>query len=56
VICCSGQITQKEATPHVTAKIVLADTQGNITGGHLFSKTIIANGEVAIKELIPRRQ
>jgi len=52
LISCLGMITQREGLPHVSAKIILADQQGNLTGGHLFSQTIVAHAQIAMQELI----
>lgn len=52
VVSCLGNVTQQGGSPRVRSKIILADIQGNIAGGHLFSPTIVANGEISIQELI----
>ena len=52
LISCMGLITQQEGSPHVSAKIILADQQGNLTGGHLFSQTIVEHAQITIQELI----
>jgi uncharacterized protein len=52
LISCLGMITQQEGLPHVNAKIILADQQGNLTGGHLFSQTIVAHAQITMQELM----
>ena len=52
VLSCWGIVSLKDNAPCVTAKIILADQQGNLTGGHLFSKTIIRHAEIVLQELI----
>ena len=52
LISCLGMITQQAGSPHVSAKIILADQQGNLTGGHLFSQTVVADAQITIQELI----
>jgi predicted DNA-binding protein with PD1-like motif len=51
MLSCMGNITPIKGTPQVTAKIILADQQGRLTGGHLFSETIVSHAEIDIQEL-----
>jgi predicted DNA-binding protein with PD1-like motif len=52
ILSCAGNITPRKDDPHVTAKIILADQQGQLTGGHLFSETIVAFAELDLQELL----
>ncbi|MBU2522326.1 MAG: DNA-binding protein [Proteobacteria bacterium] len=51
IIACIGNVSVKEGSPFVHAHIVLSDEKGKITGGHLFSETIIFAGEINLQEL-----
>nr|MBC8363126.1 DNA-binding protein [Candidatus Desulfatibia profunda] len=51
IVSCIGNISLKDGTPTVHAHIVLADLQGKIRGGHLFSETILFTGEIELLEL-----
>jgi uncharacterized protein len=52
IVTCTGNVSLQNGTPVTRAHIVLADKQGNITGGHLLSETIIFAGEIDLQELI----
>jgi len=52
ILSCKGNVSQKNGSHYVTAKIILADQQGRLTGGHLFSETIISYAELDIQELL----
>ena len=52
IVTCTGNVSLQNGTPVVSAHIVLGDKQGNLTGGHLFSETIIFAGEIDLQELI----
>ncbi len=51
VLFCGGTIDTQGEESAVNAKIILADQQGQLTGGHLFSKTIIQEIEIDLQEL-----
>ncbi|MBU4414836.1 MAG: DNA-binding protein [Proteobacteria bacterium] len=51
IIACIGNVSVKDGSPFVHAHIVLSDEKGKITGGHLFSETIIFAGEINLQEL-----
>lgn len=51
IVSCRGNILIQEGKPVICAKIILADEQGEITGGHLFSETTLFAGEIDIQEL-----
>jgi predicted DNA-binding protein with PD1-like motif len=51
ILTCTGNVSLKDGNPFVHAHIVLGDTQGTLTGGHLFSETIIFAGEIDLQEL-----
>ena len=48
---CIGNVSLKDKTPVIQSHIVLADKHGKITGGHLFSETILFAGEIDLQEL-----
>ncbi len=52
VLSCAGSVTIQGKEPTVNAKIILADQQGQLTGGHLFENTISHKVEIDIQELI----
>jgi len=52
ILHCGGNISTRDGEPFVHAHIVLADMDGNVTGGHLFSDTILFAGEIDIQELL----
>ena len=52
IVTCTGNVSLQNGTPVARAHIVLGDKQGNLTGGHLFSDTIIFAGELDLQELI----
>ena len=52
IVVCTGNVSMQNGTPVAEAHIVLGDKQGNITGGRLFSETIIFAGEIDLQELI----
>ncbi len=51
IVACMGNISSKEGDLFIHAHIVLGDEQGKLTGGHLFSDTIIFAGEIDLQEL-----
>ena len=51
IATCTGNVSLLDGNPAVNAHIVLGDKQGKITGGHLFSETIIFAGEIDLQEL-----
>jgi hypothetical protein len=51
IINCIGNVSLMEGDPVVHAHIVLGDKQGKVTGGHLFSETILFAGEIELQEL-----
>jgi predicted DNA-binding protein with PD1-like motif len=51
IATCTGNVSLLDGNPVVNAHIVLGDKQGKITGGHLFSETIIFAGEIDLQEL-----
>lgn len=54
IVFCSGTVSIRGKQPSVDATIALSDDHGNITGGHLFSETIVLTGEIDIQEFIGR--
>lgn len=52
IVSCTGNVFMKAGRPAVHAKIILADAQGRVCGGHLFSETIALAGEIDLQELI----
>lgn len=51
IVTCIGNVSLMDGNPVVHAHIVLGDKQGKITGGHLFSETILFAGEIELQEL-----
>jgi predicted DNA-binding protein with PD1-like motif len=51
IVNCSGNVSLKDKTPVIQSHIVLADEHGKITGGHLFSETILFAGEIDLQEM-----
>jgi len=52
IITCTGNITLHEDYPYVQAQIILADQLGKISGGRLFSDTLLFAGELQLMELL----
>ena len=52
IVSCIGNITLHGKTAQVKAQIILADQRGNISGGCLFSDTLLLAGELQLVELI----
>ena len=50
ILTCIGNVSLKDGAPAIHAHIVLGDEQGKITGGHLFSETILFAGEIDLQE------
>ncbi|MDY6906093.1 MAG: PPC domain-containing DNA-binding protein [Thermodesulfobacteriota bacterium] len=51
ILSCTGNISLKDGVPFLHAHILLGDEKGNVTGGHLFSETVVFAGEIEITEL-----
>jgi hypothetical protein len=51
IVNCIGNVSLMDGNPVVHAHIVLGDKQGKVTGGHLFSETILFAGEIELQEL-----
>ena len=56
VLFCSGTIDVRNEESPVNAKVILADQQGQLTGGHLFSDTIIQEIKIDLQEMIETEQ
>jgi hypothetical protein len=41
-----------DEAPLKSYTIILADQLGNLTGGHLFSETIVLHGEIELQALV----
>ena len=52
IVSLSGNVSLKDGQPFVHAHLVLADENGQTSGGHLFSETIVYAGEIDLQELI----
>jgi hypothetical protein len=50
ILSCAGTITTREETPLCRAHIVLGGEAGKITGGRLFTGTILFEGEIHLLE------
>ena len=51
ILSCIGTVSQPNGSYRVKAKIILANQNGQVTGGHLFSKTIVSEAELDIQGL-----
>jgi predicted DNA-binding protein with PD1-like motif len=49
---CQGNVSQEDKRPFIYASAVLCDTDGQTTGGRLFSQTVIFGCEIDLQELI----
>jgi predicted DNA-binding protein with PD1-like motif len=52
LLACFGNVSRQDATPCAHAHGVLADANGVVTGGRLFSDTVIFAAELDLQELI----
>jgi predicted DNA-binding protein with PD1-like motif len=52
VVACSGTVSARNGDPVPAAHIVLADANGRMTGGKLFSETRAIWAELVLRELI----
>ncbi|OGP60021.1 MAG: hypothetical protein A2V65_03245 [Deltaproteobacteria bacterium RBG_13_49_15] len=52
ILTCTGNVSPKDGKPFVHAKIILGDEKGNLTGGHLFSETLVFYAEFDLLEMI----
>jgi predicted DNA-binding protein with PD1-like motif len=51
IVNCIGNVSLKNKTPVIQSHIVLADENGKIIGGRLFSETILFAGEIDLQEM-----
>ena len=51
IVACQGNVSIKDNHPFVHVSAVLSDTDGRVTGGRLFSDTIILGGDIDLQEL-----
>jgi hypothetical protein len=53
IVSCSGNVCRDaDGTFHVQAQAVLADEKGRLTGGCVFSETLLFTGELQLQEII----
>jgi predicted DNA-binding protein with PD1-like motif len=52
IIVCQGHVSLQENTPFVYGHIAVCDEKGHITGGRLFSDTMLFVGEIDLQELL----
>jgi predicted DNA-binding protein with PD1-like motif len=52
IVSCSGGVATHDGAAAPTAHVVLADAQGGVTGGRLFSETRVFAGEIHLQEWI----
>lgn len=52
ILSCTGTVSLQEGAPPVHARIILADAEGGLTGGRLFSETRIFAAELVLEELL----
>jgi len=51
IVNCIGNVSLKDKTPFIQSHVVLADEHGKISGGRLFSETILFAGEIDLQEM-----
>lgn len=51
ILHCEGSLLAEDGNPVPRARITAADTEGTISGGQLFSPSLVFAGEIRIKEL-----
>lgn len=54
IVSCIGNTRIINGDRSVTAKLILANQQGGLTGGHLFSETLVAQADIDLQELLAR--
>lgn len=52
IAACSGTVSTVNDKIYIDARILLCDEQGKVTGGRLFSDTLLVTGEIALQELV----
>jgi uncharacterized protein len=52
IVSCTGNISIQGGKPVAHARIVLADESGGVTGGRLFSETLVFAAELEMTELL----
>ena len=52
IVHCTGNVSLKDGKVAVHAHGVFADMNGQTTGGHVFSETVVYAGEIYIQELL----
>jgi len=52
IVLCTGNVSLKDGRVAVHAHGVFADMNGQTTGGHIFSETVVYAGEIYIQELL----
>lgn len=52
ILHCTGNVSLKDGKVAVHAHGVFADMNGQTTGGHIFSETVVYAGEIYIQELL----
>lgn len=51
ILSCVGAFSLIDGNPVIDARIVLTDDQGGVTGGRLFSETLLEVGEIDLREI-----
>lgn len=52
LLYCQGTVCNRDENPIVKASVILANQQGGLTGGRLFSDTIIHDAQIVLQELL----
>jgi len=52
ILACTGNVSRQENRPVVHGRIMVADMDGRVTGGTLFSGTRLYAGEIDLQELL----
>lgn len=52
ILSCVGNVSLKDEALVIHAHVVLGSDRGKIIGGHLFSETVLFEGEMDLQELI----
>ena len=51
IVACQGNVSLKDSHPFVLVSAALSNIDGKVTGGRLFSDTIIFGGDIDLQEL-----
>ncbi len=52
IVSCTGNVCKDADGFHIQAQAVMADEEGRLTGGRVFSETLLFTGELELQEII----